>query len=318
MDFGKVLGGAWEITWRWKMLWVLGFLAGLGQVAGVSQSSYNYSGDEFNSFRWTPTVPLDEFFAAVTAVIIAIICILLIIVIIIWVVSVIARGGLIASVQQIEDEGTTTFSRAWAAGVKKFWTLFGLSLLSPLSLLVLFFIGGVFAFFLVTVSIGLMDSSEAVEIFSTLLAILCSGFLCCGLIILAVVLEQIRIYGERAAILEDLGWIDAFVRGWQVLKKNLGATIILWLIFFALGIVLFGISFGIVFALVAPLLGLFIVSEPGYWIFAPICIGGLLGVIIFALVRSIVTAFTSSTWTMAYRQMTMQEDVELIPVGESD
>ena len=26
MDFGKVIGRAWQITWRWKILWVLGFL----------------------------------------------------------------------------------------------------------------------------------------------------------------------------------------------------------------------------------------------------------------------------------------------------
>ena len=46
MDFGKVLGRAWEITWRWKMLWVLGFLAALGQGNGAGPN-YSLSGDEF-------------------------------------------------------------------------------------------------------------------------------------------------------------------------------------------------------------------------------------------------------------------------------
>lgn len=322
MDFGKVLGRAWEITWRWKMLWVLGFLAALGQGGGFPQPSYSFSGDEFDQFTYTPIGPLDEIFAAMTAII-AVICIVIIIAIIIaiiiWVISVIARGGLIAAVQQIEDDGTTSFGRAWSVGAKKFWTLFGLGVLTTLPTLILVFFGvAVGIAYFVGVVGGVTEPTDEVLGGSILLAILCGGFLCCGTFILGIVLEQIRIYGERAAVLEDVGWIDSFVRGWQVLKENLGATIILWLIFFAIGIVIFGITFVIGIAIAAPLLGLFFVTEPGAWVFAPICFGGLLGVIVFALIRSIVTAFTSASWTLAFREMTMQAEVDLVPVGESE
>jgi hypothetical protein len=114
--------------------------------------------------------------------------------------------------------------------------------------------------------------------------------------------------------LEDLGWIDAFKRGWQVFKENLGATIILWLIFFALGIVIFGITFVIMAAIAAPFFGLIFVDDPGLWLLGPLCFGGLLGVIVFAFIRSIVTAFTSATWTLAYREMTLSE----AELGEDD
>jgi hypothetical protein len=317
MDFGKVLGRAWEITWRWKMLWVLGFLAALGQAGGFPQSSYSYDWDGFDSFFYRPIGPLDDFFAAITAAIIAVICVFIIIAIIIWVISVIARGGLIAAVQQIEDDGTTSFGRAWSVGVKKFWTLFGLGILTTLPMLIIFFLSAVVG---IAYFIGLVGTQPTEELVggSILLAILCGGLLCCGTFFLGVILEQIRIYGERAAVLEDVGWIDSFVRGWNVLKENLGATIILWLIFFAIGIVIFGITFLIGIAIAAPFLGLFFVNDPGAWVFAPICIGGLLGVIVFALIRSIVVAFTSSTWTLAFREMTVQAEVDLIPVGESE
>jgi hypothetical protein len=324
MDFGKVLGRAWEITWRWKMLWVLGFLASLGQGGGVSQSSYSLTGEEFNNFGWSPYVPLDEFFArvdalrAIVAIIIGVACLVFIIVIVLWVISVIARGGLIAAVQQIEDEEKTSFSSAWSAGVKKFWTLFGLGVLTSLPMLILVFIGMAVGITLFLVSIGVNEGSDLAVFNSILFMVLCGGLFCCGVFFLTIILEQIRIYGERAAILEDAGWIDAFKRGWQVLVENLGATIILWLIFFAIGIVIFGISFVIAIAVAAPLLGIFFVSEPGYWWFAPICLGGLLGVVIFALIRSILTAFTSATWTLAFREMTGEPDVDLIPVGEAE
>jgi hypothetical protein len=305
MDFGKVLGRAWEITWRWKMLWVLGFLAALGQGSGGGQPNYSMSGDEFERFGYQLGDSAEQFFALISGLVLGLICLMLIVAIALWVVSVIARGGLIAGVQQVEEEGSTSFRKAWSAGARKFWTLFGLGILAALPLILLIIIGLVVLTLGIFVGIGLMDVGEAAGITTiVLVSIICGGFLCCGLFILVIILEQIRVYGERAAILEDLGWIDAFKRGWEVLKDNLGATIILWLIFFALGIVIFGISFVLVFALAAPLFGLFVINDPGWGLLGPLCIGGVLGTVVFALIRSIVMAFTSATWTLAYREMT--------------
>lgn len=319
MDFGQVFGRAWEITWRWKMLWVLGFLAALGEGGGVPQSSYSFGGGEFDRFSYTPYWQFDEVLAAITAAVFAIICIGIIIAIIVWVISVIARGGLIAAVQQIEVEGDSSFSRAWSVGARKFWTLFGLSVLTVLPMIILAIIlvvAGIL--WLVPVSSGVFESAEAAAISSSVLLFLCGGIFCCGGFLLSLVLGQIRIYGERAAIIEDANWIDAFSRGWQVIRENLGATIILWLIFLAIGIVVFAISFGIALAIAAPFLGMFFVAEPGYWMWASLCIGGLLGIIIFALIRSIVTAFTSATWTLAFRQMTIKSEVDLVPAVVSE
>jgi hypothetical protein len=315
MDFGKVLGRAWEITWRWKMLWVLGFLAALGQGSGGSgapQTNYSFTGDEFNQFDYRLGDSFEQFFLALSGLILVLICVFLIIAIALWVISVIARGGLIAGVLQVETEGETSFGKAWSAGARKFWTLFGLGILAAIPLILLLLLGGIILFSGIMVGIGLLDAAEAAGITTiVLVSIICGGFLCCGLFILVIILEQIRIYGERAAIIENLGWIDAFKRGWEVLRKNLGATIIYWLIFFALGIVIFGISFGIMILLAAPIFAMFFTSDPGLWWLGPICIGGLLGMIVSALLRSIVVTFTSATWTLAYREMTALEHPDL-------
>lgn len=309
MDFGKVLGRAWEITWRWKILWVLGFLAALGQGNGGGQPNYTIDESDLQRFGYHLGDSAQEFFALMGGLIVGLICLFLIVAIALWVVSVIARGGLIAGVQQVEEEETTSFRKAWSAGVRKFWTLFGLGILAAIPTILLILIGIALLTLGIFVGVGLLEVAEAAEITVIILvSIICGGFLCCGLFILVLVLEQIRVYGERAAILEDLGWIDAFKRGWEVLRDNLGATVVLWLIFFAIGIVIFGISFALVFVLAAPLFGLFAIGDPGWWLLGPLCIGGLLGTIIFALIRSIVVTFTSATWTLAYREMTSIPD----------
>ncbi|MGB2910354.1 MAG: hypothetical protein WBB55_07225, partial [Anaerolineales bacterium] len=288
MDYGKVLGRAWEITWRWKVLWILGFLASLGSGGGGGGGSNAYTGNggDFNIDKWTQGIPPGDFLPAVSGIIgiiIAVVCVLFIIFIALWVVSVIARGGLIAGVQQVEDEGSTTFRTAWVAGRKKFWTLFGLGILAAIPMIILIFAGIILLGLGIAAAVGAMDISETAGIAGiVMISLLCGGFLCCGMIILGIVLEQIRVYGERAAILEDLGWINAFKRGWQVLKENLGPTIIFWLIFLAIGIVIFVISFAIIAALAAPFLLLLLPSvDPGTWLIVPACFAGLVMVIVF-------------------------------------
>jgi len=310
MDFGKVLGRAWEITWRWKMLWVLGFLAALGQGGGSSpQYNYTFSGQDFDRWGYQFGQPAEQLFTGIAVLAIGLCCLALIVMILLWLVSVIARGGLIAAVQQIEDEGETSFGKAWSAGARKFWTLFGLGFLASLPIILVAIIGIIIFSIGIAAGVGLMDVGEAAGITSIIfVTVICGGFLCCGLFALVIVLEQIRIYGERAAILEDLGWIDAFKRGWQVLVENIGATLILWLIFFALGIVIFGITFVIVMGLTVPLLGLFATTDPGWSLIGPLCLGGAIGMIVYAVIRSIIVAFTSTTWTLAFMELTKADE----------
>jgi hypothetical protein len=308
VDYGKVLGRAWEITWRWKVLWIFGFLASLGQGGGGGgSSSYQFSGDEVNLDKWTQGSP-GQFWTAFSGVILAVICLLFILFIILWVVSVISRGALIGGVLQVEDEGSTSFRQAWAVGVRKFWTLFGLGVLATIPLILLVLAGIAFMFLGIAGGIGLLDSQEAAGI-STIVtfALVCGCLSCCVLVPLLVVLEQIRVYGERGAILEDLGWIEAFKRGWQVFKDNLGPTIILWIIFFGIGIVIFIISLVLMIVMFAPLLIFLGISDFGTASIVSMICAGLVAIVLFAIIRSVVTAFTSATWTLAFRELTGNE-----------
>ncbi len=160
----------------------------------------------------------------------------LIIAIALWVISVMARGGLIAGVDQVEEDGETTLGRAWAVGQHRFWTLFGIGVLTvlPIIVIVVAMIVG-----LVLVAGGgaaltnVRGDQAAGPIVAGVFACLCPSI--CLLVVATALLSQIRIYAERAAILDNLGWIDAFGRGWRVLRDNLGPTLLLWLVFLVLG-----------------------------------------------------------------------------------
>ncbi len=310
MDYGKVLGRAWEITWRWKVLWILGFLASLGKGVGAGNPTYSTDSSDWGQ-TYAPPVPPE-----IIALIVGIACVAVLVAIAIWVVSVIARGGLIAGVQQVEDEGATSFGQAWRVGASRFWTLFGIGILAAIPFLIMLIVGIIVLIVMFAGSGLAFDTSNAAGGVGIATSILCGGAFCCGMIILAIVLEQIRVYAERAAILEGLGWIDAFKRGWQVLKENLGPTIIFWLIFFALGFVIAVVVFAVVFAVFLPFIPLFANTDAGPWLIAPICCGGLIIVVVAALISSIVETFSSATWTLAYREMTglaAQAAAELAP-----
>ena len=309
MNYGKVLTRAWEITWRWKVLWILGFLAALGSGGGGGStggsSSYSSGGEEWPywwgqtyHWDWEPYVP-----SGLIAVIIGLACLAVIIGIAIWVVSVIARGGLIAGVQQVEEKGETSFGQAWRAGAKRFWTLFGIGILASIPMIIMAIVGIIVLIVMFVGSGFAFSSSDAAGATGVVTSILCGCGFCCGMIILSIILQQIRIYAERAAVMEELGWIEAFARGWDVLKANLGATIIYWLIFFGIGLAVFIVVAVVLTATAFPFAAMLSNVDPGGWVVAPICCGGLIFVIVASLLSAIVQTFTSATWTLAYREM---------------
>ena len=296
MDYGNVLARAWQISWRWKVLWILGLLAGLGRaMSGGSNSQYSTSGSEWGGIP--PEVAAGLAGAACLGIIVAII---------LWVVSVIARGGLIAGVQQVEEEGHTSFGSAWRGGARKFWTLFGIGVLAAIPMILAILLG---VFVLGTTLFAGLTASGDTSFLGSVGAVLaplacCSITLLCGLMIVALVLAQIRIYAERAAIIEDLGWIQAFGRGWEVLKENLGPTIILWIIFFVIALGLALLIGATLAVLMLPFLGLLSSADPASWAVGPLCCGGVIIVVVFAAITAFIETFTSATWTLAYRDLT--------------
>jgi hypothetical protein len=319
MNYGRILGRAWEITWRWKALWILGFLALLGKGGGGG------SGGNLNYVMGDGDFPIRPYLIpGLVGVFLVLVCLALFVGIAFWVVSIIARGSLISGVQQAEVEGDTSFGRAWRGGTSRFWTLCGVWVLTsgPILLAVL---GGLGALVLLAVSAGITaEFSNAAPVLAVLAPMLICGipFLCL-IAVAAVVLQQIRIYADRAAVLEELGWIDAFRRGWEVMRENIGHTIVLWFILFFVGLLVGSVIAGVLFAVSAPLLALGALvlgrTGPKAWMLLPVGCGGLVVVILGAAIGSVLETFNSATWTLAYREMAgMSGEPAVEPIADLD
>jgi hypothetical protein len=315
MDYGRVLGRAGEITWRYKWLWLLGFLVALAN-GGVNASSYRFP---FGSF---PNLNAQQFQPPpnVGGLLVGLGCLALIFVIVVGILSLIARGGLIAGVAQAEDTETFSLGSAWQAGSARFWTLLGIWFLTsflPAVLIIGITIIGVVAI-AGTAGIAVFQQNPNPGAFAggtiaLLVACCCTSI--CGLLIIAIILQQIRIYGERAAMLEGRGAVAACERGWQVLRDRLGPTIVLWLIFLVIGLVLGAIVLVVVLIVAVPF-GIASYAGRGSNLLALSAIGiGLIGAVIGAIIGSVVEAFTSATWTLAYRELTGPVPAGVMPAG---
>lgn len=293
MDYGKIFGRAWQITKRWKALWVLGLLSiiGTGLIGSVNPSWIFEDNIGRALAHWI--IPPE-----VIALLVMLSCLTLFLGIALWVISVIARGGLIAGVKQVAEKGETSFGSAWGEGASRFWTLFGIGVLMLIAFIVMVLFSGLFVGL-----IGLVLQA----LFSWSLN-LWTAFVIGGLIGLVggSILGLIRIYAEQAAVQEGLGWTDAFQRGWEVLKGNVGTTIVL--LFFFMGIM---VIVGIVALLLGVVLGigvgasiwaLLTGSNAGLMVVSLCCIGAF-GIILVLALEGLFQAFTSATWTLAYRQM---------------
>jgi hypothetical protein len=303
MDYGRIISRAWEITWRWKVLWILGFLAALGNGSGGSNSVFRLASGN------TPNNPLPHFNLPpnLGALLAGVGCLAFIIVIVLWVLSVMARGGLIAGVGQIEDEGTTSLGSAWQVGRQRFWTLFGIGfLLVVVPAIVLGIIGLIgalgFAGSIAAAAAGNNQGGLAGGLIVGLVACACTFI--CGVVIVFAVLGQIRIYAERAAILEGMNWTAACGRGWQMLRAHFGPTLVLWLIFLVIGIALAAVIAAVLLPILLPITLAYNSSQAPNWLALPLIGAGLIGVLVGAVIGSVVQVFTSATWTLAYRELT--------------
>jgi hypothetical protein len=193
-----------------------------------------------------------------------------------WVVSALARGGLIAGAAAGDSGRSTSFSQAWSAGWKRGWTLLGIGVLPAIPGLVLLLMGGM-GFW-----VYMSDASTRLGIPAVRNVAVILAMLACLAVPLVLVLELLRALANRACMLEGLGVLDAYRRGIQVLIDNLGSALVLFLIQVAVTLVMF-------ILLIVP--GICLALCCLFW---PVLV----------LLQGAVTAYFSTMWTVAWREWT--------------
>lgn len=317
MDYGRVLGRAWEITWRYKVLWILGFLVALGNGGGGGGSGYRFGGGDFRNFNNFPSIQAPN----LTGLLVLLSCLALIVALVIFVLSLIARGGLITAVIQAEEAETASLSSVWRAGGARFWTLFGIWALTtflPIVLLIGVAIIGIVAIVGAAGGAALFGQNAnpgALAGGGVAILVACCCTSICGLLIITIVLQQIRLYAERAAMLEGQGAVAAFERGWQVLRQHFGPTFMLWLIFLVIGLVLAVVIAAVVAVIALPFIIPLSSGQAPNWLALPVIVVGLIGILVGAIISSVIQVFTSASWTLAYRSLTGAASTVVTPAG---
>ncbi len=284
-DFGYILTRAWQIIWKHKVLWIFGILASCsrsnGGGSGNSGSSFSNGTDQFGSQMNQFSAWLDENWWIVIVLIIFIFLISLVFVAL----GFMGRIALIKGAYKAEQGAENlSFAELWSESMPYFWRVFGLSLIVGLAIA---------AIFIPLVLVGVLTAGVG---FLCVLPIIC--LLIPVMIAIGITLEQ----ANNAIVLENLGMMDGFKRGWEVVKNNPGAVIIMALIL--------GIGSGIVGLVIAVPLFIAVVpiifgaaAETAALLWAGIACAALyLPVIIFF--NGVITAYVQSAWTLTYMKLT--------------
>lgn len=288
MDYSRLLNRAWEIIWRHPFLILMGMLAALsGGIGGGGGNNANF---RFGDNGQPPQAPnigpiqLPDFgdLGGMAGLGIAaglmLLCFALIIGIAFWLIGTIARGGLIASVETIETGGNSSFGASWRAGLNRAGVLIGISLIPAIPVLILFLsaVSAWGAYGGMTGVFGEAASPFGAGLFSIL------GLLGCIAVPFAFILGLLRTFAERACMLEGLGVVDSYRRGFDVLSANIGAAIVLFLIQIAISIVI-----GIALFVPGLIMAICFLFWPVLW-----------------LINGAIAAYFSTLWTLAWRVWT--------------
>ncbi len=326
MDYGNILRRSWDVIWNHKFMLVLGFLAALGSGVsgggGGNNANYTFDGTEFDAI---PQISenLGAVIAAAGAVVAGLLCFFFIVAIVLWLVRLTAQAGMIDAAYRLDAGEKVTFGEAISAGWHKLGRMIGINIL----LFGVFFLMAIVGVIVLALGIGATAAGAAASEgdFGALLAGLGMGIfaliccLMCVFLLVAIVVNVLYPFAQRAAILEDMGVIASIGRGWQVIKENLGEVIILLLLFMLLGFLVGAVTFAVFIPIAALSFAPMGIRLFGGGTFEVMDIlvasGGLLCMVLFgAAINAIYVAFRSSVFTLAYGEFTSKKLVS----GESE
>jgi len=279
LNFWEIIKESFVLAWQKKYLWWFGLFLILG-----GSSSFGFSSDD--SKRDSSMKAFNTFFAQHPAFTISIISFLIVLCILLFILSFFARGALIKSIHQELAEKKSNFKAGLKMGKKYFGKILGLTLLSVIFLIAVAIV--------MAIPITSLFAAKAFIPAFILIAIAILIF-----IPLAFLVHFLLRLGYLYLVLGDLSIRSALENAYSLLKNNLAANLIFFLIFLLVNFV-FCIA---LFFLLAPVaLILFLVGLILFFIFQKIgiVIAIILAVLIllpiFLIIVSFYQVFQQTAW----------------------
>lgn len=315
MDFGQIVTAAWRIAWRQRGLWVLALFAGNASgtcSSGASSGSGvpNTGADGSDAFSQTLTqaqidqvqAALQQYSGQAIAIGLGVALVVLLIYIPCWLLSVRCKGAMIVAGAEAAAGAPIPLGIAWRRGGPAFGRLCGLDLVLFAAWLVV--IGVIVAFAVASVMSQPLQRFQWLPFLFGLLGV----FALVGIV--ASVLSLIVAFAQRAIVLEEAGPIEGLRSGYRLLRRNLGNSVILWLIALALSIgggiaLIIGVIVAAIPALIVGGILSFILNLAGLE-----GIPALIIIVILVLFAAILVggaalnSFLWHFWTVAYLRLT--------------
>lgn len=299
----EILKQAGRIVWQHRFLLWFGLLMALGSPGSFNIGSNN---EDFGK----QGEAAKNFFENHWQIVLAITVMLFIVGIILFLISLIAKAGLVRSVNLVNQnkktnfkegppEAKASFRAGWRSGKKYLGKLFKLAILFFLATFMVMIILAVPVIYLV------IAKSWVSAVLVGLLAIAI-------LIPIMFVFSLTKIFAEFYIILSDLRVRSAIEAGYNLLLKNIGNSIIFGLLLLAVslaaGIVLLPVA-GIALVILVPTGAVFFyLSKIAFAIFLAIAILLFLAAILF--VSAIFQAYRQTAWTLFFHEIAKVEKPE--------
>lgn len=297
----EILKQAGRIIWQNRYLLWFGLLMALG-----SPGSFNINTGNNNKLG-AQGEAAKSFFETHWQVVLLLVFVLIIIGIILFLISLVAKAGLVKSVNLIGQNKQTTFRTGWQTGKKYLGQLFKLA--------ILFFL----AIFLIVIIL-------AVPVIYLIAAKFWLGAILVGILAIAIFIPLIfvfsltKIYAEFYIVLSDLRIRSAIEAGYNLLLKNIGHSIIFGLLLIAVsivaGIVLLPVA-GIALVILIPTgVAFYYLSKIAFAIFLGFAILLFLAAILF--VSAIFQTYKTAAWTLFFHEIAKVEKPETEAVAEAE
>jgi hypothetical protein len=310
MNYLDLIKDAFWITLRNRYLWFFGFFAGAGGggtnfgfPSGSSSGSGDFDVENGRQASAAPVLAAQQSAFDNVALIVTLVVLFLLILLIFVILYLISQGALAESVAAVDRGERRRFSSAWRAGVSNFWAVLGQVLLFILTGAGFLLVIGIPAIVLVLGTFAVTDSGWLRILPVVVVALIAISLLIVVFVSLAIVsqfaLRELVVGGERV-----FGSIGG---GYRLFRRNLGRSLLLWLIQVVLMLVA-----GIALVIAAILLGLVLfipaivlaVAEYGTAAVLAGVVAGLILLPILLVAFGIIGTFNHSYWTLAYLRLT--------------
>ena len=310
MSYGDLIRDAFRITLRNRFLWFFGFFAG-SAFFNFPSGGGNFDTDDFDQSGAGTSALAAQFGPRVfdnAALIVGLVVVVPLLALLFIVMSIISQGALSESVAAIDRGEGRRFGSTFRTGLRNFWRVLGYY--------VLFFLIAVGLLVAIGVPTALVIGGTFVATQSTgariIVAVLAGLAAIALLILIFVPLHIISQYALREIVVRQERVFGSVGSGYGVFRRNLGRSLLLWLIHIGLMI-----GIGIALLVAALLVGLVlfiptIALALAEYTTAAIVAGVIAGLILLPLLLAASGAagtFGHSYWTLAYLKLTAPNDV---------